>query len=419
MPRIITVDFTDVPTQNPNGLIVDGLDGISTIFRDNGEEEEIEPPSHAEPEIPDMPEECLDGVLGEICKRRLNHLPLSYAYSALLAVASSRVPMMIGKKGREPRTNLYVALVGPVGSGKSVAFEDALEILDVTEPKLITVKAGSAEGLLNHIGNRNGYTRLLFVDELKHLMQKGNIDRSSFFPELCEIYDKNAVPLIIAGGKHVFFNSRLTLCGGIVDTSFDECFGGSSTAGLHDRFILARCPTGRESHVFSPLKGGLEITNCVPVEIGADVWKETQKWAKDHALLGRVVQNALRVATICASFDGRRKLRADMLGPALAFAKYQAEAKKALQPSEGLNFDAQAGEKITVYVQKHFPDWANQRRMFSMINAKRWGAGVFERAITGLMYLGHIERKEVEARGGRGGQKTKMLRYVPDGIEKR
>jgi len=72
---------------------------------------------------PDLPVECLDGWLGKVCAERMADFPRAYAWPALLVAASVLVPRM-----KSP-CNLFVALDGPVGSGKSCAFEKAFHLM--------------------------------------------------------------------------------------------------------------------------------------------------------------------------------------------------------------------------------------------------------------------------------------------------
>jgi hypothetical protein len=87
----------------------------------------------------DLPESCLDGWLGLICKERMSALPRAYAWLALLAGASVLVP-----RETKHRCNLYVDLDGPVHSGKSSTFEMAFHLLSLSKPALMKMKAGSA-----------------------------------------------------------------------------------------------------------------------------------------------------------------------------------------------------------------------------------------------------------------------------------
>src|SRR5260221_595116 len=110
-------------------------------------------------ELQDMPDTVLDGRLGELCERCLlagKRFPLAYAWPALIASASVLAPRYTQKQ----RLNLFVALVGPVHSGKSLAIEAAQQLLVVEPPVLLNLMAGSAEGLTRKCKDANGEPRL-------------------------------------------------------------------------------------------------------------------------------------------------------------------------------------------------------------------------------------------------------------------
>jgi hypothetical protein len=136
--------------------------------------------SEVVPTRPDMPEDCLNGRLGEIYQRRLCKFPRAFGWHALLAAATIRAPRSINDN---IRTNLYCGLVGPTGSGKSSAIDQSLEVLGVSkDPRLFRAKYGSAEGMMPAIAEQipPGSNCLLNPDELAHLLAKLNIDRSAF-----------------------------------------------------------------------------------------------------------------------------------------------------------------------------------------------------------------------------------------------
>src|SRR5882762_8443950 len=78
--------------------------------------------------LSDMPESVLDGRLGEICNTYMllgKRFPLAYAWPALLAVASTLAP----RHHERQKLNLFVALAGPVHTGKSQTIKAAQKLL--------------------------------------------------------------------------------------------------------------------------------------------------------------------------------------------------------------------------------------------------------------------------------------------------
>jgi hypothetical protein len=356
--------------------------------------------------LKDMPEEVLDGWLGEICRTRMSSFPRAYAWPALVACAGALV-------NSKTRTNLYVALVGPSGSGKTQAIEWAYKLMGITEPTLLRLKAGSAEGLANRIGNVSGAHRLFFPDELLHTLEKAQIEGASFASFLNSAYDQDTEPLTIAKGKDIDFNCQLSMIGGLVDGKFGTAFGSKTTGGLYERFIFGQCPEG-VVHLFRPFDGGpaLETGNPfgetedrlqanserpISVTIDQSVYQQTDQWLKEEPELKRSVQNAVRVAVICAAFDKRPVLYGTDLGPALATARYQTAVRKLLQPNEGENPQGILTHQFLSHLERMAPDGrtVGEREMLNSTNAYRFGPGIAEQVLRALEFNGDIERIKI------------------------
>lgn len=352
-------------------------------------------------EISDMPAEVLDGWLGELCRSRMSGFPIAYAWPALLSAASVLVP----KCGS--RTNLYVGIVGPPGSGKSSAFDYAFELLGLKEPTLQRLKAGSAEGLSQYIGDVDGAARLFFPDELSHLLKKASIEGSTFPQFLNTMYYHDQQESTIAHQKLLKMKCRLSIAGGIPEEQFNEDFGAETTHGLYDRFMLSLCPTGFQYNyrpfdgepAFNPSSFADEdaMTNApsrpVAVSVDPSVWRALDDW-RSSGIDGRSVEAAVRAAVICAAFDTRGVLRAEALRPALALAKYQSRIRQMLTPNPGKNTGGILTSKIRTYLQNNAPsgEWIFERPMLKKIHAWDFGAGAAEREMQALSMSGEIER---------------------------
>ena len=350
--------------------------------------------------IQDMPKEVLDGRLGEICRTRMADFPRAYAWLSLLAAASVLVPKLAGRL----RTNLYVALVGDKGTGKSAAMDCAFYLLDLQQPPLLPLKAGSAERMAKRIGDAGGEPRLVAVDELAHLLVKANIENASFTQVLSTAYYHDLQDMPDAQGKQANFNCRLTIAGGVVEEKFQELFGAKTTDGFYDRFIFGQHPTGF-SYDFVPFDEGPrayprpelesgEASGPVVVEVEDEVYTERKRWRVEFGIPSRVSEHAIRAAVICASFDGRAVLRVADLGPALAFARYQVAIRKILAPNPGKNPEAIIAYKVVDYLRLHAPEgqWVNRRKMLQAINGYDYGPTVVDRALRSLELNGEIEQ---------------------------
>jgi len=354
--------------------------------------------------ISDMSEAVFDGFLGKVCRERMSDFPIAYAWPALLGIASALVPRS------SMRTPLYIDLDGGIGTGKSSAWERAFYLFGNPQ-EIIRLMAGSAEGLLERVGDIGGASRLVFVDEFAHLLEKSAIEHASFARVLTSIFYQDQLELTVAHRKRVSFNGRLTIVGGTVSEQFGDLFGSVSTGGLYDRFLFGRCPTGYQylwrpnevdgPPVFTPTVMTDDAMfpqneRPVPVTVDADVYRERDRWIKELKVGPRVAEVALRCAVICASWDGRTTLTAEMLGPALALAKYQMKAREVLKPNEGENTDAKCAHQIRTWLSANAGDgrWVSQRALDRGINARRHGPVVFKKCLDAMTFNGEIDREK-------------------------
>jgi hypothetical protein len=348
----------------------------------------------------DMSEAALDGRLGEICNQHFGDLPRGGSWVAITTAAGVYVPE---SAQNYVRTNLYGALVAPVHGGKSQVIGRATTVLNVKDPFLVETYSGSAEGLIKKIG-ATGQARLVWVDELSHLMAKANIDRASFPYILNHAYYKDEFSMIISQQKELKFNARLSILGGIVTENFEQSFGHTTAFGLYDRFLFALWPTGFE-YDFTPFNGEIANDNPCAVTIDREVWQVKKDWATGNPeLTGRIFENALRVAVVCAAWDGRTVLRAQELGPARAFAEYQLRVRTRLKPNPGENLDAKCAWAVVSYL-KNCEKFVKRSAVYKAINAVRYGPGAFDRAITNLDFNGQLEQ---------AGKSPRLLRFRQD-----
>ena len=354
----------------------------------------------------DMPEAVLSGRLGEISQRLMKDFPRAYAWLAIVTCAGTLV-----SGTRVLPTNLFAGLVGPIGSGKTQAGERAARSLGLDPegdaPPVIKLKAGSGEGLLKAIGDVAGASRLYSVDELGHLLEKANLENSSFPHILNGLFYSSRQGLRIARGEAVEFNCSLSILGGLLEESFGDLFGKAATGGLYDRFIFGYCPTGY-SYAYRPFDGQPLTMEPSAVAVNAEVWEERDSWVKTiNGVTGRIAEIALRIAAICAAWDGKKVLTTSDLAPAHAFAEYQARVRTLLKPNPGENFEARAAFKFLAYLQRYAPEgqWISKRQMLRDTRAYQLGPSVCDKALAILIFNGELE----EVRDGR----KSLVRIVP------
>lgn len=366
-------------------------------------------PAEAEPQTESdaMSDSVLDGRLGDICAHCMHRFPLDYAWIAMVVCAGTLVPRtkvndggtLVGVADSMFRTNLYAGLLGAVHTGKTAAIEQAQFVLGMQpgQPNaafLLDLKSGSAEGLVKTIQDLGGGSRLYSPDELSHLLDKVAIAKSSFQSVLNTAFGKDRQSFNLAHGKDVVFNCRLSLLGGIVESKFDQCFGENTTGGLYDRFIFGHYQGTKEHSYRFPNTTAEDITP-VAVTFGDEVLEATESWITEDGMNPRVRELALRVAVICASFDGRSVLLAKDLEPAHAFALYQERVRQMYAPNCGENPIAHIAIKIRRFMEKHYGKAVSKSQIQRAIHIERLGPGNFDATIKAMVRNGDITMHKV------------------------
>jgi hypothetical protein len=388
---------------------------------------EINEPTIATVGTKDMPESVLDGWLGQICKSRmLEHFPVAYAWTALVTVASAMVPVN-PKNGM--RCNLFGCPVGPIHSGKSEAIKHAKLLLGIQSPPLLDLFAGSAEMLTSAVADANGRPRLYSTDELGHLLEKAQIQNSSFVYLLNRAFYETGftVRSMEKKKKEVIFNAILSVIGGVVEERFGDLFTAKTTGGFYDRFLYGLCPTGFR-YFYMPFEGGpaLQISQTeddpyseaivpiasvgdqpIPVALDKSVFVEANRWMREDDVLKnpdceRIVEIAMRVATICASFDRRPILYGKDLGPTLELARYQARIRHLLKPNPGKTFEGQLYHKFFEFLTMHTSDgsWMPRKELFHRTCSHEIGLPVANRTLDAMIANEDVEGLDQRGKSG-------------------
>ena len=173
---------------------------------------------------------------------------------------------------------------------------------------------------------------------------------------------------------------RLSVAGGIVVENFGDAFGGATTWGLYDRFAFGLSPEPHQFH-WQPFDGIAVKLRPLPPEVDPEVWEARNAWIESHGIPARVAELALRVAFICAAADGGPILRAQDLGPALAFAQYQVAARTTFAPNPGENPDARCAVMVRNWLGKNAGDkWVRRRDLDRGIHSIRLVLAFFSAA---------------------------------------
>jgi hypothetical protein len=348
--------------------------------------------------VDDMPDSCLDGVLGDICQKRLSRFPRGFGWLALVTAAGTLVPRhasgtVVGKgDDRAERTNLYTALVGDANVGKSSCIDQAIAALGLP-PSMIESKVGSGEGLMSVITKPDAGSTLVYPDELLHTLEKANILNSSLSTVLTTAFYKDEDGTVTKDTR-IKYHGRMSLIGGILPSMFGKGFGSGSVGGLYDRFAFAQAPTGSRL-LYRPVDKTVEAIKPIPVPMDADVWEWRDAWVKANPDVStRVIEIAMRIAYICACYD-HRPLRAKDMGPAIELAKYQAGMRELLKPNEGVTLEGQVEEAIASWMKRYASDgrWVWGKDLKDGIHAYRRGLGfrIYRAALTNLGQEGDFE----------------------------
>jgi hypothetical protein len=362
-------------------------------------------------EIADMPEECLDGALGEICKEDMRGFPRAYAWPQLLAHASATIPHDVDV----PRTNLYAVLVGPVGSSKTQARVWAEKILDVPESNLIRAFAGSGEQFAKLV-DAAGNARLFSPEEFGHVLTKMQIERASFPFLFTRAWDESRFAVTVPkqgvnAPVAAIFNCHLSIVGGVVTDQFDRLFGAVTTGGFYDRCLLSHCPTGFQ-YRYLPFPEetrakGYRIPKLV--RIHGEVWAELHEWRKADPDARRMIEIALRAAMICACYDRRELLKPDELKPARALLDYQKRIRAILKPNYGETLEGRISEMILRFMKELGPGVGITRRdLFNRTHMYRLSVTTATRVIQILVVNGQLAETD-------GNRVDSSLLFWPEG----
>ncbi len=135
------------------------------------------------------------GKLADIAKRN-SALQLGWFYPALLGVASA-LDIEDSNSGSpwRVRGNMYVALLGAVGTGKNVHMDAAKAALVVPNGESVYVEdaPNSHGGLMNQLSEDEPVTRLLFLDELASVFNACAVTGSNLPTMLCSLWNKDKV----------------------------------------------------------------------------------------------------------------------------------------------------------------------------------------------------------------------------------
>jgi hypothetical protein len=375
----------------------------------------------------DMSPDVLDSRLGEICLKRLDKFPIAYAWPALVSAAGTMIPLAQPDPGvvmsGDQMTNFFTGLIGPVHSGKSQAISWANQVIGLYPKMYSQVRAASSEALLKKLHNMHKRgelmkSLLIDLDEWQHLFDKAGIEHASFASFLQTAFYKRSQSVMLGGGFEVEISCALTLIGGIVEDQFEECFGARSMGGLHDRFMFGLCPEGN-NFLYRPFEGQSESISPIAIRIDKDVWEMVDGLRKANPLIGREAEIAVRVANVCAAFDGRPVLHAkDCEKSVSAFIAEQLKTRDLLRPNDGQTTDAIVSNAILEWLRRNAKvnEVVSERKLRNGIRRtlSRYGMGALKFATDNLARQGIIAYGDIPDSRPYGGRKPKAYELLPE-----
>ena len=320
---------------------------IARVLNNHSTEEipddvDFEALSAPESEIPAIPNDAMYGKAAEMA--RASRTPLGFAYPVVLAAAcGSGIDTT-----SDIRPALYVAPIGDVHTGKSVARERLTNLfrhhhLQIADESYVIEKTpGSDRGLYTifaETAKRPGHSYLLSLDEMRNMMLKGSIENASLISVLCELWSKNFSGGADKKGSHEI-NLKLSIVGCLKAANpeeFSEVFNHHTAAGLWDRFVFGFSPKSEEWHYTSLTKAIPTVDRFSEPTVSPDIEETVHQWinaGKDRDRLGEI---AARVAYISAAINGDTYLCDAALQAALRFVEWQEKIRELYRPAKGSN----------------------------------------------------------------------------------
>jgi hypothetical protein len=290
-------------------------------------------------EVPGIPENAMYGRAARDAKWLKT--PLGYAYPAVLAAACGYGI----KPSNSIRTNLYVALIGDVGTGKSVTsdraakelYGDGLGTPEWVEESTLSSDRGLFKAFASTVEEDAGQSRLLLQDEFRELLQKGQIQNSTLISVLCKLWNNN-VAGVADKQEHSRMNLSLSILGNVKcknTSEFSEVFSFDTAHGLYDRCLFG--VPGSDSWEYTALH--LEPASFDPTSpaLRSDAYERVNGWGRGIDGRRRLKEMVLRVAYITAAMNQDSEVSDECLDAAFRFMEWQEKIRAVFAPAKGSN----------------------------------------------------------------------------------
>lgn len=288
-----------------------------------------------------IPQEAMYGRCADLARQ--THCPVGYAYIAAVTAASALID---GNCNIRP--NIYSGLLGDVHTGKTLTANRTCMLLGLhdehdnpTGSTLISSTPVSDRGLYKLLPEKEFVKRLIYGDEGRELLGKGNIQGSTLISVLCAMWSRNRGGVADKfGTQSLNVQLSLLLNFKIRDASeFPEIFTHATSHGLWDRFLFGIL--GNEKWHYTPWafnaeRDVFEIQPTKP-EVPGKVFDAAHSWSAVGEDRDRLAELALRVAYVTSALDGDSMVGDKAITSALCLMEWQESIRKVFQPAKGAN----------------------------------------------------------------------------------
>lgn len=267
--------------------------------------------------------------------------PLGFSYISVLAAACAFGIELNGSI----RPTLYSALLGDVGTGKSVAKNRAGQLFfgaNPIDPDQVALHEqwlprvpASDRGLYNILSRIEGKPACLAIDELRNMMGKGSIEGSTLMSVFCELWNADNAGVADKKGA-VDVTVRLSMIGCLKvknPAEFCSVFDYASAHGFYDRTVFA---IETKQFDWTPWEYArkIEFQPSKPI-VPAEVYWRVNQWKKEQPGRGRLGEIVLRIAYITSAINRDEKITEKALYAAMKFGEWQEQIRKYFQPAAG------------------------------------------------------------------------------------
>jgi hypothetical protein len=296
-----------------------------------------------------IPSAALFGFCRELAEQM--QCSVGYAYPAVLAAVSTYI-----QPNCNIRPNIYVGLLGRIHNGKSVTANRAFQLCGLQDEQgnplgltLVDATPASDRGLYKLFPEKDLCRRLLYADEGRNMMGKGNIQGSTLITVFNELYNRNRAGVADKFGSNAL-NVQLSLLANFTVTDaaqFPEIFTHATSHGLWDRFLFGF--RGDEEWHYRPWQidpDKLEKIEPSQPTVAGKIFDRVHEWARATEGRGRLAEIALRVAYITSAVSQEDEVNDAAMDAALCLMEWQEEIRRLFQPAKGANEYEEAMQTI-------------------------------------------------------------------------